>query len=130
MMDKYQQAILALHAAAQEISRLSQEIGIAFSASMAAQDPPAGTPFNGKPPINWLERAYALDHDEDGARYHAPHDGDVNAYLAANCQHALRAHQLIQQRKAAKVARASARRWITKLGKELAAQQSGQGAGR
>ncbi|WP_116521039.1 hypothetical protein [Achromobacter insuavis] len=128
-MDKHQRAILALHEAAQEIKRLSTEIGLAIEASMAAQDPPAGAPFNGKPPINWLERAYALDHDDDGDRCHAYHDGDVDAYLAANCQHAMRAHQLIQQRKAAKVARASARRWITKLGKDLAAQQAEQGAG-
>ncbi|OMG89757.1 hypothetical protein [Achromobacter xylosoxidans] len=128
-MDKYQQAILALHVAVQEINRLSVEIGLAIEASLVAQDPPAGSPFNGKPPINWLERAYALDHDDDGDRRHAYHDGDVDAYLAANCQHALRAHQLIQQRKAAKVARASARRWITKLGKELAAQPAQQGAG-
>ncbi|WP_063588678.1 hypothetical protein [Achromobacter ruhlandii] len=128
-MDKYQQAILALHVAVQEINRLSVEIGLAIEASLVAQDPPAGSPFNGKPPINWLERAYALDHDDDGDRRHAYHDGDVDAYLAANCQHALRAHQLIQQRKAAKVPRASARRWITKLGKELAAQPAQQGAG-
>ncbi|CUJ54361.1 hypothetical protein [Achromobacter sp. 2789STDY5608628] len=129
-MDKYQKAILALHVAVQEINRLSVEIGVAIEASLVAQDPPPGAPFNGRPPINWLERAYALDQDDDGDRRHAHHEGDVDAYLAANCQHALRAHQLIQQRKAAKVARASARRWITKLGKELAAQQAEQGAGR
>lgn len=128
-MDKYQQAILALHVAVQEINRLSVEIGVAIEASLVAQDPPAGAPFNGRAPVNWLERAYALDHDDDGGRSHAYHDGDVDAYLAANCQHALRAHQLIQQRKAAKVVRASARRWITKLGKDLAAQPAQQGAG-
>ena len=120
-MDKYQQAILALNVAVQEVNRLSEEIGKAIEASLVAQDPPDGIISYRHQSINWLERAYALDHDDDGERYHAHHDGDVDAYLAANCPHALRAHQLIQQRKAAKKNRASARRWITKLGKELAA---------
>lgn len=124
-MDKYQQAILALNVAVQEVHRLSEEIGKAIEASLVAQDPPDDVISYRHQSINWLERAYALDYDDDGDRRHAHHDGDVDAYLAAHCQHALLAHQLIQQRKAAKKDRASARRWITKLGKELAAANKG-----
>lgn len=125
-MDKYQQAILALNVAVQEVSRLSEEIGKAIEASLVAQDPPEGVISYRHQSINWLERAYQMEYEEetpysDGEKVYVHHDGDVDKYLAANCPHALRAHQLIQQRKAAKKNRASARRWITKLGKELAA---------
>lgn len=131
-MDRYQQAILDLSLAVQKVNRLSEEIGQAISASLEAQDSPSDVVSYRHQSINWIERAYQMEYGEetpysDGEKVYVHHDGDVAKYLAENCPHALRAHQLIQERKAAKKARANARRWITKLGKELAASQQQEG---
>ncbi|CAO3886250.1 hypothetical protein [Achromobacter mucicolens] len=124
-MDKCQQAILALNLAVQEVNRLSDEIGKSIEASLVAQDAPDGVISYRHQSINWLERAYALDYDDDGDRRHAHHDGDVDAYLAANCQHALLAHQLIQQRKQAKKARAIESALLSKLSAPAADERLG-----
>ena len=113
-MDRYQQAILEHHQAAAQVLGLSNAIGAALEASFAAQTKDDGTY------INYLERAYKIDHEDDGQAYFANHDGDPATYLAEHCPHALRAHELVQERKLAKKRRGMARRRITILGKELA----------
>ncbi len=120
-----EQALIELSRAHAQVAVLTKAIGEALSASIEAQEK-AGV----EQPVQWLEHAYKMeygpaDHGHGEVAYYVNHDNDLVGYLAEHCQHALRAHHLIQERKAAKRRRATARRRITQLANRLAAAEEG-----
>lgn len=126
-MTKLEAAVVEMIKAIDRVNGLSREIGKAIDDSNSAQN------TDGKqwlPPTNWLSLAYEMEPDPDGgpgARHHSNHENDVEGYLADNCQHALRAHHLIQERKAAKKALGIAKRRVTVMGRQLANTASMEG---
>lgn len=72
----------------------------------------------------WLKLAYAMEDDPSDCGYgyqrvFSNHDDDVEGFLAENCQYALAAHRLIQERKKIKkrfgIAKAVISRMATKF---------------
>lgn len=118
-MNKAEQFLIELSRASAEVKRLSAAIGDALSSSIEEQQADGGLY------TDHLNAAYQIEYEEDDftgrtRRYHANHDGDVAAYLAARCKHSLRAHELIQERKAARKRLGIARRNVTSLSNRLA----------
>lgn len=62
-----------------------------------------------------LAEAYRPDHDEYKTTYMAP--DDIVEFLRETCQHCLKAHEAIQERKAARQKLGAAKRWISRIGK-------------
>jgi hypothetical protein len=69
----------------------------------------------------WLYMAYLRAADHDGC-YYVDHEGDVEEYLEENCKHALKAHQLIQERRPIKAALGVAKRRVTFYANRLLAE--------
>ena len=135
--DKYKAALLALAKAQRDHHAINRQIGEALSAShLAAQDtwpkesgyaPVPPEEWKGGAKNGWLVLAYEVKREHYGSgvfdSYFANHDEDVEGYLAENCQHALRAHQLIQERKPIRKALGIAKRRVTFLANQLLKEQ-------
>lgn len=132
-MDKYQIALLELARAQKAVSAINKQIGEALGASYleAEKTWPKSDGYNPVPPEEWqggakngwLVLAYQIEREHYGSgffdTYFANHDEDVEGFLAANCQHAMRAHQLIQERKPLRKALGIAKRRVTLLANRL-----------
>lgn len=132
-MDKYQIALLELARAQKAVSVINKQIGEALSASHAAAEESwtktaSGIPIEpeewaGGAKNGWLVLAYQIEREHYGSgvfdTYYANHDEDVEGFLAANCQHAMRAHQLIQERKPLRKSLGIAKRRVTFLANRL-----------
>ena len=119
VMNNLEAAVVDLVRAQDEVRRLSREIGDAIWKSHDAQ---GQMPF-GKLPIDWLKLAYERDYESDGSYgrqyYYVNHEEDVEGYLAEHCEHALRAHLLIQKRREAKRKVGTMRRRVSLMGRNL-----------
>ncbi len=115
-MSKLEEALIALVLAKDEVRRLTTEIGNAIFESHKAQG-------LDKQPIDWLKLAYERDRESDGSYgwvdYYVNHDDDIEGYLAEHCEHSLRAHRLIQERKAARRLVGTASRRVSVMGRNL-----------
>ena len=132
-MDKYQIALLELAKASNAAKHVNQEIGaeLALSYVEAEKTWPREIGYNPVPPKEWesggkngwLVLAYQIEREHYGSgvfdTYYANHDDDVEGFLAEKCKHALRAHQLIQQRKQLRKNLGVAKRRVTFLGNKL-----------
>lgn len=135
-MDKYASALLELAKARRSLAEINKAIGYALDCSR--QNAERSWPKDGwgisKPPTEWedgmkngwLALAYKIEREHYGSGvydvYFANHDDDVRGYLAEHCAHALRAHDLIQERKAVKKALGIAKRRVTFLSNRLLEQ--------
>ena len=106
---------------------LSKGISEALQASHSAQIPENLNVWGARIPDikDWLKLAYEMEREPAGdgypsESYFVNHEDDVEGYLAENCQHALRAHRLIQERKVARKALGVARRRVTLMANRLA----------
>lgn len=115
--DKYKAALLALAKAKIPVTDLSRSIAQALSKSLKAGKKKGQIWEGDKNP--WLTQAYLRKLNENDEMVFVNHDGDTEAYLAGLCEHALQAHRLIQQRKAANRALSAAKRRISKLSSDL-----------
>lgn len=109
---------------------LSKGISEALQASHSAQIPEDLNVWGARMPDikDWLKLAYEMEREPAGdgypsESYFVNHEDDVEGYLAENCQHALRAHRLIQERKVARKALGVARRRVTLIANRLAKAQ-------
>ena len=110
-------ALIALSQALSAVKAAKAQIGDALEASYNAQT------ANGGAYTDWLHLAYQTEHDDDGFRFHSNHVGDPEIYLADKCPHMLRAHLLIQERKALRRRLGAAKGRVTKLANELALRE-------
>lgn len=117
-MDKIKSALIELSYARSLIACLSKQIGDAMQASYESQT------ANGGKYTDWIALAYKTTTDDSdwggSITVHENHDGDVAFYLNEHCQHMLRAHLLIQERKAARKRLGIARRCVTVISNRLA----------
>lgn len=119
-MTSLETAVIELVRAQDEVRRLGKEIGEALCKSEEAQ---GQVPFGGKS-VNWLKMAYERDseycHNTYSREYwYVNHDDDIEGYLAEHCEHALRAHLLILERKEARRRVGMVRRRISLMGRNL-----------
>lgn len=115
---KAEQALIAYAKARNDVARLSKLIGEALLYSFESQ--PKGED------IDWLANAYEMqqgpaDHGHGWVKTYTHHDNDVEGYLGEHCQHALRAHLLIQERKQARKQLGIAKRRLTVIANGLLA---------
>lgn len=121
-MTKHEEALLNLAKTKLAVATINEQIANALSDSREAaylKDDIWESPKN-----KWLELAYQRTYDPDDGYYYDNHDYDVEGFLAERCPHALRAHQLIQQRKPLIKARGTAQARVTALGNQLLKQQT------
>lgn len=116
-MSKLEEAVIALVRAKDEVRRLTTEIGNAIFESQKAQG------FD-KQPIDWLKLAYERESEfcentYSREYYYVNHEEDIEGYLAEHCEHALRAHHLIQERKEARRVVGAASRRVSVMGRNL-----------
>lgn len=138
-MDKYQGALIELARHTKQLRHINEQICSSLRESHVDAEkkfdkdysgwpitPPEWAELGGK--NLWLHRAYKIEREHYGSGmyddYHAYHDDDVEGYLSENCQHALKAHQLIQERKEVKKALGVAKRRVTFLANRLLAAES------
>lgn len=129
-MDKYANALLELAKASKAVKEINRGIGEALAASHQVKQDSLQKDWNGHPLFpgdwdeTWMKRnqhlvaAYEQCH-EHGEWYFVNHEDDVRGYLADHCEHALRAHDLIQERRALRQALGAAKRRVTFLGNRL-----------
>lgn len=118
-MNKLEIALIEWARAKEAVRSIDKQIGDALSESaMAAPDADTWKPLNKN---KWLTLAYerAYEGPYDGY-YYVNHEEDVEGFLAENCKHALRAHELIQQRKPLRAALGVAKRRLSLLATNLA----------
>ena len=117
-MNKAEKALVELVKAQQSVREINKKIGEALGQSFdTAEDRDRWKPINKN---KWLVLAYEREYEPHEGYYFVNHEEDVEGYLAEHCQHALRAHQLIQARKPLKQALGVARRRVTVLANRLA----------
>lgn len=137
-----EKALVSLALAQRHLKAINKQIAEALCASHEAAEKTWPTK-DGYTPIapkewedwkknGWLVLAYQIEREHYGSgmfdTYYANHEGDVEGFLAENCLHALRAHQLIQERKPLRKALGIAKRRVTRMANHLAAQQEGDKA--
>jgi len=121
-MNKAETALIELARAQKRLKEINKQIGEALGLSFdAAEDRDNWKPVNKN---KWLTLAYARTHDPYEGDYFTNHEEDVEGYLEENCQHALRAHRLIEERKPLKMALGVAKRRVTLLANRLARKAS------
>lgn len=120
-MSDAEKALIALARAQAKVSEINKLIGAALAAS--AEAIPDGENTGGAK-NKWLDMAYEREHVPFEGSYFVNHDGDIEGFLAERCQHALRAHQLIQERKPLRQALGIAKRRVTALANRLAKEAS------
>ncbi len=122
-MTPLEYAVMAMIEAKDVVDGLSRQIGEAISESWSAQYKPCGPE-----PKDWLKLAYEQNYESDGnygrQYYYVNHEDDIEGFLAEKCQHALKAHLLIQERKEARKALAVARRRVAVMGRNLLKKRS------
>jgi hypothetical protein len=113
-------AVVDYYLSQQEVKRLSQAIGSALADCYETQCPPGSDTKI----VEHLKDAYTLDCDNEdyGRRYLT--NGDPALYLAETCPHCLAAHNLIQDRKAARKRFGIAKRRVSMLGRSLSKGQA------
>jgi hypothetical protein len=133
-MTNIEKALVELALAQRRVTEINKLIGEALSASRAAAEKTWETSASGisiepnewfgSAKNGWLALAYQIEREHYGSgefdTYYANHDGDVEGFLAEKCQHALRAHQLVQQRKSLRKALGIAKRRVTFMANRLA----------
>lgn len=129
MTDKYRAACVEYVAAKDEIKRLGKAIGAALEACTSARADALFKSGNFRARFSaeakahddgtHLKTAYSMAQDPDSyyGVFYEHHDGDVEEYLRGVCLHCLKAHQLIQERKAARKRFGIAKRRISMLGR-------------
>lgn len=136
-MDKYANALLELAKAQKAVKEINRKIGEALAASHKTVEDGLPKNWDGYPmfPSDWDEtwmkrnqhllNAYEIAREHLGSGvfdvYHVNHDDDVRGYLEEHCIHALRAHDLIQERRALRQALGVAKRRVSFLGNRLLA---------
>lgn len=117
-MNKAEKALVDLAKAQQRVREATKQISDALEKSFeAAEDRENWKPVNKN---KWLTLAYKMEYEPYEGSYFVNHEQDVEGYLAEHCQHALRAHQLIQARKPLKQALGVAKRRVSALANRLA----------
>lgn len=117
-MTKLEEALVEWVRAKDAVRDINKQIGDALSESaMAAPDADTWKPINKN---KWLTLAYdqAYEGPYDGY-YYVNHEEDVEGFLSENCKHALRAHELIQQRKPLRAALGVAKRRVSVMARAL-----------
>lgn len=132
-MNKYESALLELAKATKALKVMNQAIGKALDESQKEAEkswPKDGWGISKPPPEwedftknGWLALAYKIEREHYGSgvfdSYFVNHDDDVRGYLSERCQHALLAHDLIQERKELKKDLGVAKRRVTFLSNRL-----------
>lgn len=117
-MNKVESALVELVKAQKRVKEINWQIGDALGKSFdAAEDRDNWKPINKN---KWLLLAYEQKYDPYEGSYFVNHEEDVEGYLAVHCEHALRAHQLIQARKPLRQALGVAKRRVSALANRLA----------
>lgn len=117
-----EEAVVELVKAQDAVKCLTKQIVAAMDESINAQvSAESGNPYE---PVDWLKLAWAMEWEPADCgygrqRYFVNHDDDVLGYLEQNCPHALRAHLLIQDRKAARRVLGAAKRRVSVMGRAL-----------
>jgi hypothetical protein len=128
-MGKVELALVELARLNKQIKYINSLISEQILLSMENEPPNAsalsGHKCDGK--SYWLYMAYWLSMDGDGPYsqrdyYYENHEGDVEGYLAEHCQHALKAHLLIQERKVIRKQLGIAKRRVTFFANRLLAE--------
>ena len=115
-MNKIEQALIDLSKANKAIKEINKQIGEALAKSHeVASDGGDWNPINKN---KWLTLAYERERDLYES-YFANHDDDVEGFLAEHCEHALRAHKLIQDRVPLRKALGIAKRRVTAIANRL-----------
>ena len=141
-MTNIEKALVELALAQRRLTEINKQIGAALVESYLEAEKTWAKEygFNPVPPKEWesggkngwLVLAYQIEREHYGSgvfdTYYANHDGDVEGFLAEKCQHALRAHQLIQQRKSLRKALGIAKRRVTFMANRLADKAEKGGA--
>lgn len=112
---KTDQALIAFSRANARVKDLGNRIGDALSESSVRAT-------NLGLPGNWLSLAYERTEGPGGEVLYLNHGGDIEHYLGERCMYALLAHQLIQERKAARKELGIAKRRVNMIANKLAAQ--------
>lgn len=110
-------AVRGLAVARAEVERLTKEIGKALAWCKGVNGQIHKD--NGSD-ITHLKHAYApelRDSDMGGRDY--MDDDEIHEYLSETCQHCLKAHQLVKQRRVARQAHGRAKAVVTRIGREL-----------
>lgn len=108
MGDKYKTACIEYAAASKEVKRLTKAIGNQVRHCIEA---------NENTDHEHLKKAYAHTWEHMEGKIFTHHDWDDPAdYLKETCQHCYQAHELIQQRKAARQRFGVAKRRISVMG--------------
>lgn len=110
-------AVKGLAIARAEVDRLTKEIGKALAWCQGV---------NGRihkddgTDITHLKHAYTPERSESEYRQHDYMDDDeIHEYLSETCQHCLKAHQLVKERRVARQTYGRAKAAVTRLGREL-----------
>lgn len=114
-MTPIEKAVIEMLRAKDVVDGLSKEISDALTASFYAQP----ESLHGGKTEDWLGNAYKLTNDPSGGTCYVHHDGHIEEYLSEHCEHALRAHMLIQERKEARKRLGVARRRVSFMGRKL-----------
>ena len=118
-LTKVQLALVDLARAKAAVAAMDKKIGEALAASMANFTEEECAQHDGK--NKWLKLAYQQSYAGPyEGWYYTNHEDDIEGYLAENCEHALLAHQLIQQRKPLRKALGTAKRRVSLLATNLA----------
>lgn len=136
-MDKYQRALVEVARLTKSLKQQNEAISNALIESYKAAQSTWRKGWHGAPeePVEWAElggknlwlhRAYKTERERIDAwvfdEYYVYHDGSVRDYLAENCLHAYRAHDLIQARKDIKKELGIAKRRVSFLANRLLAE--------
>lgn len=113
--NKFKDAVIALYQAKAEVDGLTKQIGLHIGDCVDAQAAKMDQFNQGKFVEPHLKEAYRFE--RDGFERYLANDSP-EFYLEENCQHCLKAHHLIQERKIARQKLGRAKGWVTKLGKQ------------
>lgn len=116
-MSKVELALVEWYRAKAAVAAMDKQIGEALGDSVIAA--PDGDKWEGK--NKWLKLAYEQKYAGPyEGWYYVNHEDDIEGFLAENCHHALRAHQLIQARKPLRKALGTAKRRVSLIANRLA----------
>ena len=116
-MNKIESALVELVKANLRIKEFNKLIAHEFFKSWeASEDRDSWKPANKN---KWLVLAYQMEYSWDEGHYFSNHEDDVEGFLEGNCIYALKAHQLIQERKPLKKALGIAKRRVSFIANRL-----------
>lgn len=109
-------AVKGLAVARTEVERLTKEIGKALAWCQGVN----GRINKDESDITHLKHAYTPERSESEYRQHDYMDDDeIDYYLGETCEHCLKAHQLVKERRIARQAHGRAKAVVTRIGREL-----------